>query len=844
MVFLVGAKFGTQGAEHATWFTNSYLPGRVANRFRDSRIAALSTGNVYPLVPVTSGGATEETPADPVGEYAMSCLGRERVMSHFSEKYGTRLALIRLNYAVEMRYGVLVDLAQKVHAGEPIDVSTGMANVVWQGYVNEVTLRALLHAQAPPFTLNLTGPELISVRQAATDLGRAMGKEPSFVGEEANTALLSNAARCHRLFGYPELAHRRADRAHRALGRRRRPLLGKPTKVRAPRRPVLISMLIDRGGSGRAQHGSRGSDVRPRLFRRGLVIPAHPLALDAGRKLDERRQRALTRYYVRGRRGRPGRGCPHHAVRHPRHRAAAAGVSSWRRRPPREAGREIVMVAGATGPTRAGRGRGGARQVARLPHGAAQPPQGAERGPADRAARAVGEVLPVIGFYLQPAVGGRTLSRSFWTRLASIESVRRHQGGAVRPLPHARRAARVSVRAGRAGERGALHRQRRPHLADLITTPPGDRGRPRVEVEFVGGLLGQWAVWVKKAVELLEEAKLARAGDDAAVRRLLGLDGPPHRPPTPPSLDSAIRLPRLHPRHPRDPAPPGAAGRALVPGTPAEELSPGQLAEIDRVWAATRGCATTSSSPRASTGGWPSGHAGSAEGAPATGRAGPRDGCRPARGVPARGSAGRGSAGGHWSRWSGCRCARRARPAPAVQHAAGRALLHREPLGDLPGGQRLAAGRLTGPQQLLQRGAPRGRPCGRSPTGSARRRVSRRPTPARCRCRRAATAPRRRRRCAWPWPAPCAPGSRPPPRCGRARSHPDHLARHGQPRQHRQAGEAARGVGQRAPGGDQQMRAAPEGGQRATEGRRLAQQALLAVDLDQPRARSARPSCA
>ncbi|GAA2673159.1 NAD(P)-dependent oxidoreductase [Nonomuraea recticatena] len=230
VVFLVGAKFGTQGAEHATWFTNSYLPGRVADRFRDSRIAALSTGNVYPLVPVTSGGATEETPADPMGEYAMSCLGRERVMSHFSEKYGTRLALIRLNYAVEMRYGVLVDLAQKVHAGEPIDVSTGMANVVWQGYANEVTLRALLHAQAPPFTLNLTGPELISVRQAATDLGRVMGKEPSFVGEEANTALLSNAARCHRLFGYPELAPAELIELTARWVADGGPLLGKPTK--------------------------------------------------------------------------------------------------------------------------------------------------------------------------------------------------------------------------------------------------------------------------------------------------------------------------------------------------------------------------------------------------------------------------------------------------------------------------------------------------------------------------------------------------------------------------------------------------------------------------------------
>lgn len=230
VVFLVGAKFGTQGAEHATWFTNAYLPGRVADRFRNSRIAALSTGNVYPLVPVTSGGATEETPAGPVGEYAMSCLARERVMSHFSEKYGTRLALIRLNYAVELRYGVLVDLAQKIVAGESIDLATGQVNVVWQGYANEVTLRSLLLADAPPYVLNLTGPELISVRQAARALGEALGKEPAFTGEEAPTALLSNAARCHRLFGYPELTPAELIEHTARWVAEGSPLLGKPTK--------------------------------------------------------------------------------------------------------------------------------------------------------------------------------------------------------------------------------------------------------------------------------------------------------------------------------------------------------------------------------------------------------------------------------------------------------------------------------------------------------------------------------------------------------------------------------------------------------------------------------------
>ncbi|MEU6779842.1 NAD-dependent epimerase/dehydratase family protein [Nonomuraea angiospora] len=230
VVFLVGAKFGTQGREHATWFTNAYLPGRVADRFRHSRIAALSTGNVYPLVPVTSGGSTEDSPTGPVGDYAMSCLGRERVLTHFSETYGTPLSLVRLNYAVELRYGVLIDLAQKILAGEPVDLSTGQVNVVWQGYANEVTLRSLALASAPPYLLNVTGPELLSVRRIALDLGAALGKEPVFTGEEAPTALLSNAGRCHRLFGYPELTPAELIEHTARWVADGGPLLGKPTK--------------------------------------------------------------------------------------------------------------------------------------------------------------------------------------------------------------------------------------------------------------------------------------------------------------------------------------------------------------------------------------------------------------------------------------------------------------------------------------------------------------------------------------------------------------------------------------------------------------------------------------
>jgi len=230
IVFLVGAKFGTAGNESAAWFTNTYLPGRVAQRFPDSRIAALSTGNVYPFTPAESGGATEQTPVAPVGDYAMSCLGRERILTHFAGRNGTPMSLIRLNYAVELRYGVLVDLARKVLAGEPVDVGTGCVNVVWQGYANEVTLRSLRLAATPPAVLNVTGPGVVSVRWAALALAEAMGREVTFTGTESPTALLSNAARCLRLFGYPELTPAElVEHTARWVTEGGR-LLGKPTK--------------------------------------------------------------------------------------------------------------------------------------------------------------------------------------------------------------------------------------------------------------------------------------------------------------------------------------------------------------------------------------------------------------------------------------------------------------------------------------------------------------------------------------------------------------------------------------------------------------------------------------
>ena len=206
VIYLAAMKFGATGQEPRTWAMNTYLPGRVAERYRGSNIVAFSTGNVYPLTPLVRGAPTEHDPVGPVGEYAWSCLGRERMFSYFSEKYGTPVALLRLNYAVEMRYGVLLDIATTVYEGRPVDVAMGHVNVMWQGDANEVALRALLHVSSPPNVINLTGPETVSVRKVAQRLGERLGKEPVFTGEEQDSALLNDASRGHALFGYPSVA--------------------------------------------------------------------------------------------------------------------------------------------------------------------------------------------------------------------------------------------------------------------------------------------------------------------------------------------------------------------------------------------------------------------------------------------------------------------------------------------------------------------------------------------------------------------------------------------------------------------------------------------------------------
>ena len=203
VLYLAGTKFGTSNNEPYTWAMNTYLPGRVAEKFRRSKIVVYSTGNVYPFTPVNSGGATEELRANPVGEYGQSCLGRERIFQHFSSVYGTPLLIYRLNYAIDFRYGVLLEIAKSVLNGKPIDVSMGHVNVIWQGDANEMAIRSLLHCEAPAKLLNVTGPETVSLRWLAQEFGRIFSTVPVFSGEEQPTALLSNAAESFRLFGYP-----------------------------------------------------------------------------------------------------------------------------------------------------------------------------------------------------------------------------------------------------------------------------------------------------------------------------------------------------------------------------------------------------------------------------------------------------------------------------------------------------------------------------------------------------------------------------------------------------------------------------------------------------------------
>lgn len=207
VIFMAGRKFGTQGSESITWAMNVIAPALTAEHFRDSRIVAFSTGCVYPLRTVQQGGCTEEVPPSPVGEYSQSCLGRERIFQYYAQKYNTKLLLFRLNYSVDLRYGVLDDIGRAIWEGRPVSNTVGYYNVIWQGDVTEAALLALELADNPCEILNVTGPETASVEETALIMGGIMGKKVTFqVEKPGELNYLNNAGKMFRLFGYPRIS--------------------------------------------------------------------------------------------------------------------------------------------------------------------------------------------------------------------------------------------------------------------------------------------------------------------------------------------------------------------------------------------------------------------------------------------------------------------------------------------------------------------------------------------------------------------------------------------------------------------------------------------------------------
>jgi nucleoside-diphosphate-sugar epimerase len=233
LIFMAGMKFGTSGKEAEMWGMNCYLPALICQQFRSSRVVAFSTGNVYGLTPVEREGSRESDTPRPTGEYAMACLGRERIFEYFSTHIGIPVSLLRLNYACELRYGVLVDLARKVWLGEPIDLTMGHFNVIWQADANAAALCALEKVSSPPLIVNLTGPEQLNVRQACEEFGRLLNKPVAFCGKQATDALLSNGQLGHTLFGAPRYPAAELIQAVAAWIQRGGEWLGKPTHFEA-----------------------------------------------------------------------------------------------------------------------------------------------------------------------------------------------------------------------------------------------------------------------------------------------------------------------------------------------------------------------------------------------------------------------------------------------------------------------------------------------------------------------------------------------------------------------------------------------------------------------------------
>ena len=229
VVFMAGQKFGTADAPERTWAMNVGVPELIAARYPTSRIVAFSTGNVYPLVPVASGGAKETDPVGPVGTYAESCLARERIFETAALR-GARVAIVRLNYAIALSYGVLTDLASKIFAGTPLSLAMGYVNVIWQGDANRVALELLPHASSPARAMNVTGAATLSVRELATQLGARLGREAVFEGTESSDALLSDASLMCSLLAPPAVSVGTMLDWTADWVRNRRPTLGKATK--------------------------------------------------------------------------------------------------------------------------------------------------------------------------------------------------------------------------------------------------------------------------------------------------------------------------------------------------------------------------------------------------------------------------------------------------------------------------------------------------------------------------------------------------------------------------------------------------------------------------------------
>ncbi len=229
LIYLVGLKFGTTQNPAATWATNTLIPSHICDRYPHCRIVALSSGSIYPFVPVASGGAVETESLTPLGEYANACVARERIFEYYSQNNGTPIALLRLFYAVELRYGILVDLAAKVFAGEPIDLRMGYFNWIWQGDANAMILRTLALVHTPPELYNLTHPQIQSVRTIAEKFGELLGRRVHLTGSEADTALLGNPARLCATLGEPAMPVEIVMRWIADWLLRKGRLLGKPT---------------------------------------------------------------------------------------------------------------------------------------------------------------------------------------------------------------------------------------------------------------------------------------------------------------------------------------------------------------------------------------------------------------------------------------------------------------------------------------------------------------------------------------------------------------------------------------------------------------------------------------